>query len=693
MYSFYVKNFSSALTRIEAERKADASFARFLKETEQATWMSHNGRTGGIGFGLGLQAHLLSVVQRIPRYRMLVGELVKSTPSSHRDHRELCRAYQVIEQVATSINDNIRQHELVLQMLGIQRQLIGLPFTLIVPGRSLLKRETLLKGGRKDINAREFFLFTDCIIYAAPIQGTMADASAAAWSALSRYGVADYSTNPVVVSSTPKQPSSPAPVSRRFDEPRRRTTSFPTRMSTYRLSQSLDGQQLQFRDKLSLQDCTVVAVDDAASGESGLRHCIEIHSPGRSFAVYADSQDAKEAWISAIRSAREELQDNRRTLQAEEDSVQAKRDRRRSWLMNPAADSTIPEGPPATSSALLRQRHGSMPSLRASDTPDLAAAANASAAHRAGFSSQSSLKVLEDYNAPVWVPDSRADKCACCSEAFGLWRRKHHCRLCGQVVCWACSTRNFLIASYEEGEQDRPARACDPCYESVFPEAQTSQSQHIDAQRRPESQRPDSEVSVIPSSPSTPTSPSQYCLSPNPSSEHECGHLELGNPEIVESLCSKEVPQDEAGASKQYIAPATRIAKAAAVDAQLLQGRLLSPRVHAATSGGGTFRLVTPRLTTPEEERAPNSQQWPTGGSHTQSGDADGSGGYFAGVAAGQTELSANRGKNAATPFTSPLGPASHEPWQRRKKPLSAAARLSSVYGTVLPSTPSGRRE
>ena len=51
------------------------------------------------------------------------------------------------------------------------------------------------------------------------------------------------------------------------------------------------------------------------------------------------------------------------------------------------------------------------------------------------------LRVYEDYNAPVWVPDNRTNKCMRCGEVFAVWRRRHHCRLCGDVVCWACSTK------------------------------------------------------------------------------------------------------------------------------------------------------------------------------------------------------------------------------------------------------------
>jgi FYVE zinc finger len=54
---------------------------------------------------------------------------------------------------------------------------------------------------------------------------------------------------------------------------------------------------------------------------------------------------------------------------------------------------------------------------------------------------QSAQLVIENYSAPVWVPDSKVDKCMKCSTPFTLWRRRHHCRLCGHVVCWRCSSK------------------------------------------------------------------------------------------------------------------------------------------------------------------------------------------------------------------------------------------------------------
>ncbi|EOD13637.1 hypothetical protein EMIHUDRAFT_49505, partial [Emiliania huxleyi CCMP1516] len=40
---------------------------------------------------------------------------------------------------------------------------------------------------------------------------------------------------------------------------------------------------------------------------------------------------------------------------------------------------------------------------------------------------------------PGWVPNNERRGCNICQKKFGLLRRKHHCRLCGEVICGDCS--------------------------------------------------------------------------------------------------------------------------------------------------------------------------------------------------------------------------------------------------------------
>lgn len=44
-----------------------------------------------------------------------------------------------------------------------------------------------------------------------------------------------------------------------------------------------------------------------------------------------------------------------------------------------------------------------------------------------------------------WKPDKEVPFCRWCSKSFNVRRRRHHCRLCGSIMCKRCSI--FLLFS------------------------------------------------------------------------------------------------------------------------------------------------------------------------------------------------------------------------------------------------------
>ncbi|KAL3657313.1 hypothetical protein V7S43_017821 [Phytophthora oleae] len=58
-----------------------------------------------------------------------------------------------------------------------------------------------------------------------------------------------------------------------------------------------------------------------------------------------------------------------------------------------------------------------------------------------------------------WVPKSSRSNCSNCRRSFRLWAGKHHCRLCGEIVCGACSTKRILF-------QKKSVRTCDDCVDA-----------------------------------------------------------------------------------------------------------------------------------------------------------------------------------------------------------------------------------
>lgn len=62
---------------------------------------------------------------------------------------------------------------------------------------------------------------------------------------------------------------------------------------------------------------------------------------------------------------------------------------------------------------------------------------------------------------PIWVPDQLVVACSCCNASFTLFRRRHHCRACGQIFCGDCSkfTKNLDCWGYTG-----PVRVCESCF-------------------------------------------------------------------------------------------------------------------------------------------------------------------------------------------------------------------------------------
>lgn len=63
-----------------------------------------------------------------------------------------------------------------------------------------------------------------------------------------------------------------------------------------------------------------------------------------------------------------------------------------------------------------------------------------------------------------WISSSFKSRCMKCDVRFTLLLRRHHCRLCGCVVCDRCSRGRRTLKSLQfSREQDVPVRVCDSC--------------------------------------------------------------------------------------------------------------------------------------------------------------------------------------------------------------------------------------
>lgn len=65
----------------------------------------------------------------------------------------------------------------------------------------------------------------------------------------------------------------------------------------------------------------------------------------------------------------------------------------------------------------------------------------------------------------MWHLDDNVSKCMIAGEEFGTFRRRHHCRACGKVVCDNCSRKRIVIP---DSDNDLPDRVCDECHPLIL---------------------------------------------------------------------------------------------------------------------------------------------------------------------------------------------------------------------------------
>ena len=98
-----------------------------------------------------------------------------------------------------------------------------------------------------------------------------------------------------------------------------------------------------------------------------------------------------------------------------------------------------------------------------------------SAIEKTDSGTSSSLKDLDEKS--LWMPDKLCKKCYACEAQFTVFRRRHHCRLCGQVFCSRCSScfveivggrLNQNLPEEQNQEVDiKTIRTCKVCYEQI----------------------------------------------------------------------------------------------------------------------------------------------------------------------------------------------------------------------------------
>ncbi|XP_053546062.1 phosphatidylinositol 3,4,5-trisphosphate-dependent Rac exchanger 1 protein [Bombina bombina] len=113
-----------------------------------------------------LEGYLLTPIQRICKYPLLLKELGKRTSSKHPDHQAVQNALQAMKTVCININETKRQMEKLEALEHLQSHIEGWEGSNLTDiCTQLLLQGTLLKISAGNIQERMFFLFDNLLVY------------------------------------------------------------------------------------------------------------------------------------------------------------------------------------------------------------------------------------------------------------------------------------------------------------------------------------------------------------------------------------------------------------------------------------------------------------------------------------------------------------------------------------------------
>lgn len=154
LYTEFVNNHANAVTALDQLRKNKKLVRNFLNNAESNPECK----------GMNLGSFLIMPIQRVPRYKLLLGEMLKHTATDHEDYDACVDAEQLVADVAKSINEAMKGQDQLAHILRVGN-LLGEGTSLVSPGRVFIKEGLLWKRAKKRDNHYMWFLFNDLLVY------------------------------------------------------------------------------------------------------------------------------------------------------------------------------------------------------------------------------------------------------------------------------------------------------------------------------------------------------------------------------------------------------------------------------------------------------------------------------------------------------------------------------------------------
>ncbi|XP_054276068.1 FYVE, RhoGEF and PH domain-containing protein 3-like [Macrosteles quadrilineatus] len=156
IYSMYAYNYKSAIRLLEDLPTHNPRLGEWIRSQERRPEVGNK-----------LSALLITPIQRLPRYRLLLRQLLSLTPDSHPHRTTLVEAVKEVENATSHINNLVFEQETHSRLLTLQNCLLRSKPCIVGPNKKLLKEGILMKmsaNGQK-AQKRYFILLSDSVVY------------------------------------------------------------------------------------------------------------------------------------------------------------------------------------------------------------------------------------------------------------------------------------------------------------------------------------------------------------------------------------------------------------------------------------------------------------------------------------------------------------------------------------------------
>jgi FYVE/RhoGEF/PH domain-containing protein 5/6 len=151
VYFDYINSFHHLSPPFNDERKLNQPLNDFCRDREAE-------------LGDSIQSVLIQPIQRPPRYRLLLEQLLRVIPESDPDHNFLKETLDHLCEAITTIDREIEEFDEQVRKIDLQDRLPS--FEVMQPGRHLYFSGRAAKFSRSKRNARHLALFTDLLLIA-----------------------------------------------------------------------------------------------------------------------------------------------------------------------------------------------------------------------------------------------------------------------------------------------------------------------------------------------------------------------------------------------------------------------------------------------------------------------------------------------------------------------------------------------